>query len=80
MFVGFFLVGHPTSVLLGFYFDLGMMGLTLGFIAGTFTMGLLYYLVLVTKVDWDLMAIQIRKKMLDDHYEDKQRITNDDLK
>lgn len=66
VFAGFYFVGHPMSILLCFYFDLGMMGLTLGFIAGSFTMGVLFYYTLVARCDWEKVSVEIRKKMLDD--------------
>jgi Na+-driven multidrug efflux pump len=43
IFAGFYFVGHPLSVLLCFVFDLGMKGLTIGFICGSATMGILFY-------------------------------------
>lgn len=43
VFVGFYLVGHPLSVLFGFYFEMGLSGLILGFICGSVAMGILFY-------------------------------------
>ena len=53
VFAGFFLVGHPISLVLCFYFDMGMMGITYGFMAGSFTMGLLFYIVINFFSNWE---------------------------
>ena len=57
--------GHPTSVLLAFYFDLGFNGLIFGFCVGSIAMGLFYAINLTFLTDWETRAIQIRKKMRD---------------
>jgi hypothetical protein len=48
-----------------------MMGLLLGFCAGSFAMGILFYFALTVKCDWNQLASEIRKKMLDDIYQTK---------
>jgi len=65
VFAGFFLVGHPLSYLLCFYFDLGMVGITYGFICGSATMAILFYIRLCF-CDWKQISIDVRKKMKDD--------------
>ena len=80
VFIGFYFVGHPLSILLCFYFELGMMGLTLGFTCGSFAMGTLFYYSLAANCDWDKTAQEIRKKMRDDTHEQKENIDNVDLK
>ena len=52
VFLGFYLVGHPMSALCAFYFNLGLSGLLIGFICGSFTMGLLFYFALTVSIDW----------------------------
>ena len=74
VFIGFYLVGHPSSILLCFYFELGMTGLLSGFIIGSFAMGTLFYLTLTLTVDWEDYAIEIRKKMRDDNHEVKEGV------
>ncbi|CDW80126.1 multidrug and toxin extrusion protein 2-like [Stylonychia lemnae] len=80
IFAGFFLFGHPVSVLLGFYFDLGMKGLIFGFCIGSFAMGFFYLINLVFLTDWQARAIAIRKKMRDDLHDQKLMVNNPDLK
>jgi Na+-driven multidrug efflux pump len=69
VFLGFYFVGHPMSVLFGFYFELGITGLLLGFICGSFAMGLLFYFALTVRCDWEKNAYEIRKKMMDNQHE-----------
>ena len=66
VFAGFFLVGHPISLILCFYADMGMFGITIGFMAGSASMGILYYISLTFFCDWKKISQDVRKKMKDD--------------
>ena len=66
VFAGFFLVGHPISLILCFYADMGMFGITIGFMAGSASMGILYYITLTFFCDWKKISQDVRKKMKDD--------------
>lgn len=66
VFAGFFLIAHPISLLLCFYFDLGMVGITYGFIAGSFSMGLFFYITIAFFCNWEQISRDVRKKMSDD--------------
>lgn len=46
-----------------------MAGLLIGFIIGSFAMGLLFYLTLTLRVDWDKYASDIRNKMKHENQE-----------
>jgi multidrug resistance protein, MATE family len=80
VFAGFFIVGHPISLLLCFYFQMGMVGITYGFICGSASMGLLYYVTITFFCDWDQTARDVRKQMKDDGKEQKEGVENKELK
>ncbi len=65
VFCAFFLVGHPMSALLCFYFGIGLPGITLGFTVGSIAMGLFFYINIVCFSDWEGIAKAVRKRMLD---------------
>jgi len=79
VFAGFFLIGHPISLLLCFYFDLGMLGITLGFICGSISMGGFFYIA-VKRTSWVEISREVRKKMKDDGGNQKDAIENGELK
>ena len=65
VFCAFFLVGHPMSAILCFYFGLGLPGITIGFTIGSASMALLFYLTITCFSDWEENSRDVRKKMLD---------------
>ena len=66
IFAGFFLIGHPLSIILCFYAGLGMQGITFGFIIGSLSMGLLIYISIACFSNWEEISSQIRKTHLVD--------------
>jgi Na+-driven multidrug efflux pump len=79
VFAGFYFIGHPTSIMLGLYFGLGLPGLLMGFTVGSFSMGILFYMSLTFFTNWDEKAIEIRKKMLDSK-DGQDGVNNEELK
>ena len=80
VFAGFYLVGIPISLLLCFYFDMGMKGISIGFICGSATMGLLFYITIAGFCNWEEISRDVRKKMKDDGNNQKDTIKNKELK
>ncbi len=80
VFAGFFLIGHPLSIVFCFYAGLGMVGITYGFIIGSFTMGLLFYITITCFSDWEQISIDVRKKHIVDGHEQKDNVQNGELK
>lgn len=80
IFAGFFLIGHPISIILCFYVGLGMTGITFGFITGSFSMGLLIYISITCFSDWEEISKKIRKAHLVDGAEQLDSVENHDIK
>lgn len=74
------MVGHPLSVVFCFYAGIGLVGLTYGFILGSFSMGLLFYITLTCFCNWEQISVDVRKKMKDDGEQQKEGIANGELK
>jgi multidrug resistance protein, MATE family len=53
IFISFYFVGNPISVFLGFYKGLGLSGITIGFISGSLTMGILIFITITWVSDWE---------------------------
>jgi Na+-driven multidrug efflux pump len=80
VFAGFFLIGHPISIILCFYAGLGMVGITYGFICGSLSMGVLFYITIACFSDWEQISIDVRKKHLVTGSEQAEQVNNGDLK
>lgn len=80
VFAGFYLIGHPISIILCFYADLGMVGITYGFIMGSMSMGVLFYITTTCFSDWEQISIEVRKKHLVDGAEQSDQVKNGELK
>jgi len=80
VFLAFFLVGHPMSAVLCFYFNIGLPGITLGFTIGSISMAILFNITITFFCDWEQIAKDVRKKMLDNGLDQKESIENDELK
>jgi MATE family multidrug resistance protein len=66
VFAGFYLIGNPISIILCFYAGLGMVGITFGFILGSSSMGILFYITTTCFSDWEQISVEVRKKHLVD--------------
>jgi MATE family multidrug resistance protein len=80
VFAGFYLIGHPISLILCFYFDLGMRGLTYGFICGSFSMGAFFYITGTCFSNWEQISIDVRKRHLVDGAAQSDQVQNGELK
>jgi MATE family multidrug resistance protein len=80
VFAGFYLIGHPISIILCFYAGLGMVGITYGFICGSLSMGILFYITIACFSDWEKISIDVRKKHLVTGSEQSEQVNNGDLK
>lgn len=80
VFAGFYLIGHPISIILCFYAGLGMVGITFGFILGSTSMGVLFYITTTCFSDWEQISIEVRKKHLVDGSEQSDQVNNGELK
>ncbi len=80
IFAGFFLIGHPLSIILCFYVGLGMTGITFGFITGSLSMGLLIYISITCFSDWEAISKKVRKAHRVDGAEQLDSVDNHDIK
>jgi MATE family multidrug resistance protein len=80
VFAGFYLIGHPIYIILCLYAGLGMVGITYGFIVGSTSMGVLFYITISCFSDWEQISIEVRKKHLVDGAEEANRVENKELK
>ncbi len=80
IFAGFFLIGHPLSIILCFYVGMGIVGITIGFIIGSFSMGFLVYVSTFCFSDWEEISQQVRKRHLVDGADQIDEFGNSDLK
>ena len=68
------------SAILCFYFNIGLPGITLGFTIGSISMAVLFYITITFFCDWEQIARDVRKKMLDNGHGQKEGLGNDELK
>jgi MATE family multidrug resistance protein len=80
VFFAFFIIGHPMSAIICFYFGVGLPGITLGFTLGSISMGILFYITITFFCDWENIARDVRKKMRDGGHAQKEGVANGDLK
>jgi len=64
--MSFYLVGHPISIILGFYYGFGLPGITIGLISGSVTLGVLVFVTIKWFTDWEKISKEVRKKHLVD--------------
>ncbi|CDW85568.1 na+-driven multidrug efflux pump [Stylonychia lemnae] len=61
---GFYLVGNPMSMVLCFYFKLGIKGLLLGFGCGSISIAIMMIVYLKFFTDWQQLSKDVREQML----------------
>jgi Na+-driven multidrug efflux pump len=53
-------VAHPVSIFLGFYYDFGLPGITIGLISGSVTLGILVFVTISWFTDWERISKEVR--------------------
>ena len=61
-FICMYFIGFPISLILGFYFNLRMIGLLIGAIVGIILVTLYFYYKLNYSINWDEAIIEFKER------------------